>query len=146
MIVQCDKCKAKFRLNDSKVTGKGVKVRCSKCRNLFMVTPPPPSVEEVPPRKEAPFGVSVAPPEETTPKKEEPFEFPFGSMEETPQKKEEPFFEFSFGQETPSERPDEPLPSFDTGFQFGERPTTEEPGEEEKPPVAQEKEGVPSFE
>lgn len=37
MIVQCDKCQAKFRLDDSRVTEKGVKVRCSKCKNIFIV-------------------------------------------------------------------------------------------------------------
>lgn len=38
MIVECDKCHAKFRLDDSKVTDRGVKVRCSKCKNVFTVT------------------------------------------------------------------------------------------------------------
>jgi predicted Zn finger-like uncharacterized protein len=38
MIIQCEQCKAKFRLDDSKVTDRGVKVRCAKCRNVFTVT------------------------------------------------------------------------------------------------------------
>ena len=37
MIIQCDQCNAKFRLDDSKVPDKGVKVRCSKCKSIFMV-------------------------------------------------------------------------------------------------------------
>ena len=37
MIVQCDQCNAKFRLDDSKVKEGGVKVRCSKCKNIFIV-------------------------------------------------------------------------------------------------------------
>jgi predicted Zn finger-like uncharacterized protein len=37
MIIQCDQCKTKFRLDDSKVTDAGVKVRCSRCKNTFVV-------------------------------------------------------------------------------------------------------------
>ncbi len=37
MIVQCDKCETKFRIADGKVTGGGVKVRCSKCAHVFVV-------------------------------------------------------------------------------------------------------------
>lgn len=39
MIVHCDQCKSKFRLDDAKVKDAGVKVRCSKCRHIFMVFP-----------------------------------------------------------------------------------------------------------
>lgn len=46
MIIQCDKCSTKFRLDDSRVTGNGVRVRCTKCQSVFIVAPPPP-VEEV---------------------------------------------------------------------------------------------------
>ncbi len=54
MIIQCDKCSTKFRLDDSRITGGGVKVRCTKCQNVFIVTPPPPA-EEV--QVEEVFGV-----------------------------------------------------------------------------------------
>ncbi len=37
MIVNCDKCGAKFQLADEKVGPKGVKVRCSKCKSVFTV-------------------------------------------------------------------------------------------------------------
>jgi predicted Zn finger-like uncharacterized protein len=37
MIIQCDQCKTKFRLDDAKVPDKGVKVRCAKCKNIFLV-------------------------------------------------------------------------------------------------------------
>lgn len=40
MIIQCDNCRSKFKLDDSRVTGKGVKVRCTKCQNIFVVAPP----------------------------------------------------------------------------------------------------------
>ncbi len=37
MIIQCDQCKTKFRLDDSKVTDAGVRVRCSRCKSTFVV-------------------------------------------------------------------------------------------------------------
>ena len=37
MIIQCEKCATKFRLDDAKVTDNGVKVRCSRCRQVFTV-------------------------------------------------------------------------------------------------------------
>jgi len=45
MIIQCDKCATRFRLDDSRITPNGVKVRCTKCENVFIVTPPPPPEE-----------------------------------------------------------------------------------------------------
>ncbi|HUU00944.1 MAG TPA: zinc-ribbon domain-containing protein [Myxococcota bacterium] len=37
MIVECNRCSTKFKIADEKVTDRGVKVRCSKCKHLFMV-------------------------------------------------------------------------------------------------------------
>src|SRR5512137_2324291 len=37
MIIQCDQCNTKFKLDDAKVPDKGVKVRCAKCKNIFLV-------------------------------------------------------------------------------------------------------------
>lgn len=37
MIILCPKCTTKFRLDDSRVTEKGVKVRCAKCKHVFTV-------------------------------------------------------------------------------------------------------------
>ncbi|GFO57459.1 hypothetical protein GMSM_44660 [Geomonas sp. Red276] len=36
MILECDQCHTKFRLDDSKLKPGGVKVRCSKCRHVFV--------------------------------------------------------------------------------------------------------------
>ncbi|HIJ87602.1 MAG TPA: DUF3426 domain-containing protein [Desulfuromonadales bacterium] len=47
MIIQCEKCQTRFRLDDSRVTDKGVKVRCTRCKHVFTV------------RKEVPEGVSL---------------------------------------------------------------------------------------
>lgn len=37
MIIQCDQCNTKFNLDDTKVPDKGIKVRCAKCKHVFMV-------------------------------------------------------------------------------------------------------------
>lgn len=71
MIVQCEQCRTKFRLDDGKVSDRGVKVRCAKCRHVFTVqregtapavTPPP--VEELwaPTLESADATVRIAPP------------------------------------------------------------------------------------
>lgn len=45
MIIKCEQCKTKFRLDDSKVTDKGVKVRCAKCKHVFSVRKELPETE-----------------------------------------------------------------------------------------------------
>lgn len=87
MIIQCEQCQAKFKLDDSKVTDKGVKVRCAKCKHVFSVT------REKPPTEQQDF----APPSEQTDisRQEEAF-----SPEPTPQ---EPPGPFSFASESPEE-------------------------------------------
>lgn len=48
MIIQCDKCNTKYRIDDSRVSGAGVKVKCTKCQNVFIVMPPDEApVEEI---------------------------------------------------------------------------------------------------
>ena len=47
MIVTCASCLTKFYLNDSKISGKGNKVRCSRCQHVFYVAPPPETKEEI---------------------------------------------------------------------------------------------------
>ncbi|MGB9736147.1 MAG: DUF3426 domain-containing protein [bacterium] len=42
MIVICDKCNTKYKLDDTLLTEDGVKVRCSKCGNTFIVKKPKP--------------------------------------------------------------------------------------------------------
>jgi predicted Zn finger-like uncharacterized protein len=37
MIVTCEHCGAKYKLDDSKITGRGAKITCPRCRNLFVV-------------------------------------------------------------------------------------------------------------
>lgn len=40
MIIQCGQCATKFRIDDARVTEKGVKVRCAKCKHVFIVSKP----------------------------------------------------------------------------------------------------------
>ncbi|SDK51867.1 MJ0042 family finger-like domain-containing protein [Maridesulfovibrio ferrireducens] len=40
MIITCSNCETKFNLPDSKIPAGGVKVKCSKCANVFKVSPP----------------------------------------------------------------------------------------------------------
>jgi predicted Zn finger-like uncharacterized protein len=61
MIVQCENCQAKFRLDDSKIPEQGRKVRCSKCSHVFFVQRQPEPSEASPPQPpqetwEAPTG------------------------------------------------------------------------------------------
>ena len=37
MIIQCEQCQTKFKLDDSKVADKAIKVRCARCRHVFSV-------------------------------------------------------------------------------------------------------------
>lgn len=37
MIIQCEQCKTRFKLDESRVKDTGVKVRCSKCKHTFIV-------------------------------------------------------------------------------------------------------------
>jgi anti-anti-sigma factor len=39
MIVQCDHCQKKYRLDEKKIPAKGTKVRCSGCKHIFSVNP-----------------------------------------------------------------------------------------------------------
>jgi predicted Zn finger-like uncharacterized protein len=43
MIISCEKCGAKFRLDDDAVKPGGSRVRCSLCRHVFTVYPPRPA-------------------------------------------------------------------------------------------------------
>ncbi len=152
MIIKCDKCSTKFRLDDSRITGNGVKVRCTKCQNVFIVTPPP-AAEEV--QLEEVFGVGAAASARNdemkkgaaakgAPKKEEDrrnlaFDFEEENDEKRPEETKPDFgsfsedeFEKSF-EATRTEEPQEPAapPAFDNiDFSFSEERTEEKDREE----------------
>ena len=41
MILQCEKCKTKFKLDESLLKPQGSKVKCAVCKNVFVAFPPP---------------------------------------------------------------------------------------------------------
>jgi predicted Zn finger-like uncharacterized protein len=47
MIITCASCLTKFSLDDSRISAEGVKVRCSRCKHVFYVAPPPETKEEI---------------------------------------------------------------------------------------------------
>jgi len=71
MIIKCDECQAKFKLDDSKISDKGAKVRCSKCKHVFTVykapvaspveapVAPPVEAPVAPPVEEESFGMDI---------------------------------------------------------------------------------------
>ncbi len=46
MIVECESCKTRFRLDDARIPARGVKVRCSRCKTTFVVRRPSATHEE----------------------------------------------------------------------------------------------------
>lgn len=47
MIITCASCLTKYNLDDSRISTKGAKVRCSRCKHVFYVVPPPETKEEI---------------------------------------------------------------------------------------------------
>ena len=47
MIITCASCLTKFSLDDSQISAEGIKVRCSRCKHVFYVVPPPETKEEI---------------------------------------------------------------------------------------------------
>ena len=45
MILTCEKCDTSFSFDESLIKPSGSKVRCSKCRNVFVVQPPAPAAQ-----------------------------------------------------------------------------------------------------
>ena len=64
MIIKCEKCLTRFRLDDSRVTDKGVKDRCTKCKSVFTVHKEIPDAEDFEP--EVPVLVAAPNDEEVT--------------------------------------------------------------------------------
>ena len=46
MIIQCEQCNVKYRLNESAFSGERTKVRCAKCQHIFIVSKENPSSRE----------------------------------------------------------------------------------------------------
>ena len=126
MIVTCASCLTKFNLDDSRIPVKGVKVRCSRCKHVFYVVPPPETKEEIIEDAEsfAKYHEELMGPGEK--KEEAPPEAKIEKEEVAPEGEEEETFLFS--EKTPEEK-------------VGKLPPTEEeklvPKEEEEMPVVE---------
>ena len=59
MIVECEKCSSRFKLDETLIKEAGSKVRCSVCRNIFMVLPP--EEDEIDPAMEETTQLSTPP-------------------------------------------------------------------------------------
>lgn len=131
MIIQCPTCLTKFRLDDSKVSDEGTRVRCTKCKEVFVARkeipvpppPPPPVQPETPaPDDDLDFSFSTTFEDEGEGEKKQetsPLQFGGGFEEEAP-KKEESVEETSFSFVSPSEEysKNEELAE-ETPFSFG---------------------------
>lgn len=130
MIIQCDKCATRFRLDDARITPSGVKVRCTKCDNVFIVTPPPPP-EEV--QVEELFGVAPGMDEKSQPAGEKNLQ----SKAPTAKRKEDDrHLAFDFESEVTRDDIFKPEASSGAnegpGFDMGLPPEEEKPGQSRK--------------
>lgn len=100
MIVTCASCLTKYNLDDSRIPLKGVKVRCSRCKHVFYVVPPPETREEIIEDFEsfAKYHEELMGP---SPKEEEVSESPEGVKEEEIHEEEEKTL---FAEKPPEER------------------------------------------
>lgn len=107
MIITCASCLTKYRLEDSRISPKGSKVRCSRCHHVFYVVPPPETREEVAEKFEsfAKYHEELITPEEKGlkapfPEKEEEEEISKEERETKPFEEEE--IRFPFEEQPPS--------------------------------------------
>jgi len=92
MIIQCDHCSARFKMDDSKLANGPVKVRCAKCKEVFVVRP------------EEPVATVVAPPlpESAPAERTDPSEFSFDTPSDSNNSATQAAADFSFDIETPA--------------------------------------------
>ncbi|MCK4708670.1 MAG: zinc-ribbon domain-containing protein, partial [Gammaproteobacteria bacterium] len=50
MIISCNKCSTSYNVNDKAIKKKEFKVRCGKCKHVFVVTKEPPTVAKTAPK------------------------------------------------------------------------------------------------
>src|SRR5205823_611793 len=65
MLIQCEKCQNRYNLDESKIPGKGAKVTCPSCKNVFIVmkdgSAPPPTVASSPTGPRQPLATPTNP-------------------------------------------------------------------------------------
>lgn len=87
MIVECENCQTRFRLNENLLKETGSKVRCSKCKHAFTAFPPEVEVEIEEAPLEKAEEIQVSSPEETrvVPEEEEEAAPPEEAEDEAPE-------------------------------------------------------------
>jgi predicted Zn finger-like uncharacterized protein len=101
----------KFSLDDSRISAGGVKVRCSRCKHVFYVVPPPETKEEIIENLEsfAKYHEDLMGPGEK--KAEAVPDAKLREEEEAPEKEEEGEEAFLFTEKAPTEEVEESVPS-----------------------------------
>lgn len=127
MVIQCEQCRTKFRLDDEKVSERGVKVRCAKCRHVFTVRK-----EQQPAADSAEPAVAAAPTGasfdlgQTDAASDSDFDF--GDVSFTTETAAAAAHDATFSDKTmimPAKATREPV--VDPGFDFGEAPASSAP-------------------
>ncbi len=133
MIITCASCLTKFNLDDSRISAEGVKVRCSRCKHVFYVVPPPETKEEIIENLEsfAKYHEDLMEPSEK--KMEVSPGAKVKEEEEAPEREEEEEETFLFTEKAPTEKVEKSVP-----LQKVENLLAEEPVREER------REGKPS--
>ncbi len=78
MVISCPECSTRFRVDEGKIPAHGAKIRCARCKHIFVVTPPAPkpeaSVEALfqPPSTQLPEAEQLVPVDEPVPAAAEP--------------------------------------------------------------------------
>jgi len=126
MIITCASCLTKFSLDDSRISAGGVKVRCSRCKHVFYVVPPPETKEEIIENLEsfAKYHEDLMGPGEK--KVETAPDAKLREEEEAPEKEEEGEEAFLFTEKAPTEEVEEPIPSEKLENLFAEEPVKQE--------------------
>ncbi len=110
MIIQCDHCSARFRMDDSKLVNGPVKVRCAKCKEVFVVKPEEPAIESVMPAVPEP----APPAADDAGAADFSFDTPAGSKESASQEADD----FSFDVETPPSAKESSSEQADSSSEF----------------------------
>lgn len=135
MIIQCEQCRTKFKLDDSRVSERGVKVRCAKCRHVFTVRKPEtdaPQAVVAAPEAAAPLAAPTAP----TSWGDETVMMSAVAATAPEQQAVEPSVDFSFDDHAASPPPPPAEPVADNNeFSFGELEFGE-PAADTAPPLA----------
>jgi predicted Zn finger-like uncharacterized protein len=139
MIVTCPQCQTRFRIPDDKVTPKGVKVRCTRCRHTFRVSRPADPPVETP---EDPFA-QFAPPDALSEKDKTPQRGTPVGVEVEPAGAP-PADDFDVDVDAPEARRSPPLPVARSEWTFPPPPTAEVAIPVPPPPPAPEPLDVPT--